>query len=242
MLSIFPSHVPSRPTLVYSTPWDSPVRGPAPSSISGSLHYAVLLPALYSRLIATVFWGAGNSAQGPLPSLELPGVLLGKSAIGSTTAPAVADPPRAPPRPSSLGLQPQFQAPLPPSPSLAIVSCTVSTVQFALFSTTASTLEPLLIAFPNCPPFSVADREKSGGRQEKAGIAARKGHKSGGRQEMRGQSGANPETPHIRLVLCWFPAEKPGVCWGQTGNSRKRREIAGKRGRRLGKLSKGVLG
>ena len=33
MLSIFPSRL----TLVHSTPWDSPVRGPVPSSTSGSL-------------------------------------------------------------------------------------------------------------------------------------------------------------------------------------------------------------
>jgi hypothetical protein len=84
----------------------------------------------------------------------------------------------------------------------------------------------------------VADREKAVADRKKAEIAARKGHKSGGRQEMRGKSGANPETPHIRLMLCWFPAEKPGVCWGQTGDSRKRREIAGKRGRQLGKAVK----
>ena len=84
-----------------------------------------------------------------------------------------------------------------------------------------NTLEPLLAAFPNCPPFCV-------GRQEK----------SGGRQEMTGKSGANPETRHIRLMLCWFPAKKTGVCWSQTGGSRNRREIAGKRGRQLGKAVK----
>ena len=77
----------------------------------------------------------------------------------------------------------------------------------------------------------MADREKAVADRKKAGNAARKGHKSGGRQEMRGKSGANPETPQICLMLCWFPAEKPGVCWGQRVNSRKRREIVGKRGK-----------
>ena len=56
---------------------------------------------------------------------------------------------------------------------------------------------------------------------------------------MRGKS--VPTQKHIRLMLCWFPAKKPGVCWGQTGNSRKRREIAGKRGRQLGKAVKSVV-
>ena len=59
---------------------------------------------------------------------------------------------------------------------------------------------------------------------------------------MRRKSGAKPETPQICLMLCWFPAKKPGVCWGQTGDRRKRREIAGKRGeaaaRQLGKAVK----
>jgi hypothetical protein len=59
---------------------------------------------------------------------------------------------------------------------------------------------------------------------------------------MRGKSGANPETQQISLMLCWFPAEKPGVCWGQRANSRKRREIVGKRGKQTEKLLKRVLG
>ena len=73
----------------------------------------------------------------------------------------------------------------------------------------------------------VADRKK-------AEIAARKGHKSGGRQEMRGKSGANPETPHIRFMMCWFPAEtrvSAGAKQGQSekeGNSREKAEAAGK--------------
>ena len=84
-------------------PWFIPPRGipmcvgPHPTLLL-VLHCAGLLPAsLYTRLIATAFWGPGNSAQGPLPSLELPGVLPGKSAIGSTTAPALADPLKASP-------------------------------------------------------------------------------------------------------------------------------------------------
>jgi hypothetical protein len=54
-------------------PWFIPPRGiplcvgPHPALFL-VLHYAVLLPALYSRRIATAFWGPGNSAQGPLPS------------------------------------------------------------------------------------------------------------------------------------------------------------------------------
>jgi hypothetical protein len=86
-----------------------------------------------------------------------------------------------------------------------------------------TTLEPLLTAFPNCPPFSGGRQEKSGGRYEKSGnCSSKRAQKSGGRQEMRGKSGANPETWHIRQT---------GVCRGQSekeGNSRKKGEAAGK--------------
>ena len=34
---------------------------------------------------------------------------------------------------------------------------------------------------------------------------------------MRGKSSANLETPHIRLMLCWFPAEKPGCLLSEKG-------------------------
>jgi len=43
-------------------------------------------------------------------------------------------------------------------------------------------------------------------------------------------------TPHIHLMLCWFPAEQPGVCCGvkhrgqseKEGNCREKGKAAGK--------------
>jgi hypothetical protein len=53
--SIFPSRL----NLVYSTPWNSHVCGPAPNSTSGSsLRGVVTRFFVYTRLIATAFWGA----------------------------------------------------------------------------------------------------------------------------------------------------------------------------------------
>ena len=62
----------SRSTLVYSTPWDSLVCGPAPQIYSGSLLRG-LLPALYCRLKAMVFGGRSilrHDSFPPGPSLR----------------------------------------------------------------------------------------------------------------------------------------------------------------------------
>jgi hypothetical protein len=56
----------SRSTLVYSTPWDSLVCGPAPQIYSGSLLRG-LLPELYYRLKAMVFGGPSILRQDSLP-------------------------------------------------------------------------------------------------------------------------------------------------------------------------------
>jgi hypothetical protein len=81
-------------------PWFIPPRGiamcvgPHPALFL-VLHYAGLLPAsLHTRLIATAFWGPDDfSTRLVTPPKSC--LLFGKSATGSTTAPALAGPLKA---------------------------------------------------------------------------------------------------------------------------------------------------
>ena len=67
--SIFPSRL----TLVYSTPWDSHVCGPAPNSISGSsLHGVVTRFFVYSSNCYGFLGALAFPAQGSSPPQELP--------------------------------------------------------------------------------------------------------------------------------------------------------------------------
>ena len=110
------STLPSRPTPAYSTSWDSPVRGSAPSSISGSFvaRCYMYYPRLYSRLIVPLFGGPRHFQLRAAFPLRL--LLSRKSTIDSTTASALVDSSRLlENNPSPSGLQPNFQAPRPPT-------------------------------------------------------------------------------------------------------------------------------
>jgi hypothetical protein len=73
-------------------PWNSLVCGPAPQVYFWFFVYAGLLPALHYRLIAMAFWGGLAFKARLVAPPATPFVLPGKSAIGSTTALALAAP------------------------------------------------------------------------------------------------------------------------------------------------------